>query len=79
MTQSETLDEKKRWLVRLNFSVHLMDKDVSSRDNEMVAACALAELFEPKAIVGYTTIDSRSRVATFQTAVYPRLPPWPFS
>jgi hypothetical protein len=79
MTQSETLDEKKTVACAIEFLVHLMDKDVSSRDDEMVAACALAELFEPNAIAGYTTIDSRSRVATFQTAVYPRLPTWPFS
>src|SRR5262245_8477542 len=56
-----------------------MDKDVPSPDDAMVAACALAELFEPTAIAGYTTIDSRGHVATFQTAVYPRLPTWPFS
>ena len=31
-------------------------------------------LFERNTIVGYTTIDSRGHVATFQTAVYPRLP-----
>ena len=63
----------------IEFLVHLMDKDVSSPDDAMVAACALAELFEPNAIAGYTTIESRGHVATFQTAVYPRLPTWPFS
>ena len=36
-------------------------------------------LFERNTIVGYTTIDSRGHVATFQTAVYPRLATWPFS
>jgi Protein of unknown function (DUF3606) len=30
-------------------------------------------------IVGYTTLDNRRPVATFQTAVYPRLPSWPSS
>src|SRR5262245_5834832 len=55
-------------------------KDVAARsDDALVAACALAELFEPNTIVGYTTIDNRRPVATFQTAVYPRLPSWPFS
>ena len=34
----------------------------------LVAACAFAELFEPNIIVGYTTIDNRRPVATFQTA-----------
>ena len=79
MTQSAVLDRMKTMACAIEFLVHLIDEDVRSPDDAMVAACALAELFEPNAIVGYTTIDSRSHVATFQTAVYPRLPTWPFS
>jgi hypothetical protein len=36
---------KKQVACAIEFLVHLMDKDVSSPDDEMVAACALAELF----------------------------------
>ena len=79
MTQSAMLDEVETTACAIEFLVHLMDTDVSSPDDAMVAACALAELFEPNAIAGYTTIDSRGHVATFQTAAYPRLPTWPFS
>jgi hypothetical protein len=79
MTQSATLDKIETIACAIEFLVHLMDKDVSSPDDAMVAVCALAELFDPNAIAGYTTIDNRGDVATFQTAVYPRLPTWPFS
>ena len=51
----------------------------SSTPFPTLTPCALAELFERNTIVGYTTIDGRGRVPTFQTAVYPRLPTWPFS
>ena len=79
MAQSATLDKIETVACAIEFLVHLVDKNVSSPDDAMVAACALAELFERNAIAGYTTIDSRGHVATFQTAVYPRLPTWPFS
>ena len=74
MAQSATLDKIETVACAIEFLVHLVDKNVSSPDDAMVAACALAELFERNAIAGYTTIDSRGHVATFQTAVYPRLP-----
>ena len=63
----------------IEFLVQLTDEDLRSPEDALVEACALAERLEPNAIVGYTTIDSRSHVATFQTAAYPRLPTWPFS
>jgi hypothetical protein len=79
MAQSDMLHKKETVACAIEFLVHLMDKDVSSPDDAMVTACALAELFERNTIAGYTTIDNRGPVATFQTAVYPRLPTWPFS
>jgi hypothetical protein len=79
MAQSATLDKIETVACAIEFLVHLVDKNMSSPADAMVAACALAELFERNAIAGYTTIDSRGHVATFQTAVYPRLPTWPFS
>ena len=79
MTQSAVLDRIETAACAIEFLVHLIDEDMRSPDEALDAACALAEQFEPNAIVGYTTIDSRRHVATFQTAVYPRLPTWPFS
>ena len=79
MIQSAVLDRMETVACAIEFLVRLIDEDMRSPDDALDAACALAELFEPNAIAGYTTIDSRSRVATFQTAVYPRLPTWPFS
>ena len=79
MTQSASLDRIETVACAIEFLVHLIDKDLRSPDDALDAACALAELFEPNTIVGYTTIDDRRPVATFQTAVYPRLPSWPFS
>jgi len=79
MTQSAVLDRTETVAWAIEFLVHLIDTDEWSADAALDAACALAELFEPKAIVGYTTIDSHGRVPTFQTALYPRLPTWPFS
>ena len=79
MTQSAVLDRIETVASAIEFLVHLIDEDMRSPDEALDAACALAEQFEPSAIVGYTTIDSRRHVATFQTAVYPRLPTWPFS
>ena len=78
-TQSAVLDRIETVACAIEFLVHLIDEDMRSPDEALDAACALAEQFEPNAIVGYTTIDSRRHVATFQTAVYPRLPTWPFS
>src|SRR5262245_8759033 len=78
MTQSASLDKIEAVARAIELFADL--KDVAARSDEaLVAACALAELFEPNTIVGYTTIDNRRPVATFQTAVYPRLPTWPFS
>jgi hypothetical protein len=78
MTQSASLDKIEAVARAIELFADL--KDVAARsDDALVAACALAELFEPNTIVGYTTIDNRRPVATFQTAVYPRLPTWPFS
>ena len=74
MTQSALLDRMETVACAIEFLVRLIDEDMRSPDDALDAACALAELFEPNAIVGYTTIDSRGHVATFQTAVYPRLP-----
>ena len=74
MTQSAVLDRIETVACAIEFLVHLIDEDMRSPDEALDAACALAEQFEPNAIVGYTTIDSRGQVATFQTAVYPRLP-----
>jgi hypothetical protein len=79
MAQSAALDKIETMARAIEFLVQLTDKDVRSPEDALVEACALAERLEPNAIVGYTTIDSRSHVATFQTAVYPRLPTWPFS
>src|SRR5262245_35597845 len=79
MTQSAMPDKIETVACAIEFLVHLMDKDVRSADGALDAACALAELFERKAIVGYTTIDGRGRVPRFPTAVYPRLPMWPLS
>jgi GAF domain len=79
MIQMAVLDKIETVACAIEFLVHLMDKDVRSPDDALDAVCALAELFERNTIVGYTTIDGRGRVATFQTAVYPRLPTWPFS
>jgi Protein of unknown function (DUF3606) len=78
MTQSASLDKIEAVAQAIELFAEL--KDVAARsDDALVAACALAELLEPNTIVGYTTIDDRRPVATFQTAVYPRLPSWPFS
>ena len=79
MTQSAVLGKIETVACAIEFLVHLIDKDLRSPDDALDAACALAELFERNTIVGYTTIDSRGHVSTFQTAVYPRLPTWPFS
>jgi hypothetical protein len=79
MTQSASLDKIEIVACAIEFLAHLIDKDVRSLDGALDAACALAELFERNTFVGYTTIDGRGGVATFQTAVYPRLPTWPFS
>src|SRR5215510_3456980 len=79
MTQSAMPDKIETVACAIEFLVHLIDKDLRSPDDALDAACALAELFESNTIVGYTTIDGRGRVPTFQTAVYPRLPTWPFS
>ena len=79
MTQSAVRDRIETVACAIEFLVHLIDEDMRSPDEALDAVCALAEQFEPNAIVGYTTIDSRRHVATFQTAVYPRLPTWPFS
>jgi hypothetical protein len=79
MTQSASLDKIETVACAIEFLAHLIDEDVRSLDGALDAACALAELFERNTIVGYTTIDGRGHVATFQTAVYPRLPTWPFS
>ena len=79
MTLSTALDKVEAMAQAIEFLVHFSDKDVWSPEDEMAAVCALAERFDADAIVGYTTINSRSHVATFQTAAYPRLPTWPFS
>jgi GAF domain-containing protein len=78
MAQSAALDKIETVARAIEFLVQLTDEDVRSPEDALVEACALAERLEPNAIVGYTTIDSRGHVATFQTAVYPRLPTWPF-
>src|SRR5262245_3494115 len=78
MTQSASLDKVEAVARAIELFADL--KDIAARsDDALVAACALAELFEPNTIVGYITIDGRGRVPTFQTAIYPRLPTWPFS
>jgi len=79
MTQSTARDKVESMARAIEFLVHFSDKDVWSPEDELAAVCALAERFDADAIVGYTTVDSHSHVATFQTAVYPRLPTWPFS
>jgi hypothetical protein len=79
MTQAAVLDKMETVACAIEFLVHLIDQDLRSPDDALDAACALAELFERNTVVGYTTIASHRRVATFQTAVYPRLPTWPFS
>jgi hypothetical protein len=79
MTQSTALDKVESMARAIEFLVHFSDKDVWSPEDELAAVCAFAERFDADAIVGYTTIDRRNHVATFQTAVYPRLPTWPFS
>jgi hypothetical protein len=79
MAQAAVLDRTETVAWAVEFLVHLIDTDGWSADAALDAACALAELFEPKAIVGYTTIDSHGPVPTFQTALYPRLPTWQFS
>jgi hypothetical protein len=79
MIQTAVLDRQEVMAEAVEFLVHLIDEDVWSSDDALAATCILAERFQPGTIVGYTTIDSRSHVPTFQTAVYPRLPTWPFS
>jgi hypothetical protein len=79
MRQAAMLDKIETVACAIEFLVHLIDKDLRSPDKALDAACALAELFERDTIVGYTTIGSRGHLATFQTAVYPHLPTWPFS
>jgi GAF domain len=79
MTRTAVLDRQETMSEAIEFVVSLLDEVVGSSDDALAATCALAERFQPDAIVGYTTIDSRSPVPTFQTAVYPRLPTWPFS
>ena len=79
MAQSAALDKIETVARAIEFLVQLTDEDVRSPEGALVEACALAERLEPNAIVGYTTIDSRGHVVTFQTAVYPRLATWPFS
>src|SRR5262245_58897125 len=79
MTQAVVLDKIETVACAIEFLVNLIDRDLRSPDHALDAACALAELFERNTIVGYTTIEDRGRVPTFQTAVYPRLPTWPFS
>ena len=79
MTQSIALDRVEAMAQAIEFLVHVTDKDVRSPEDELAAVCELAERFDADAIVGYTTINSRSHIATFQTAAYPRLPTWPFS
>jgi hypothetical protein len=79
MAQSAALDKIETVARAIEFLVQLTAEDVRSPEDALVEACALAERLEPDAIAGYTTIDSRGHVATFQTAVYPRLATWPFS
>jgi hypothetical protein len=79
LAQVTALDKNETVACAIEFLVNLIGRDLPSPDHALDAACALAELFERNTIVGYTTIDSHGRVPTFQTAVYPRLPTWPFS
>jgi hypothetical protein len=79
MTQTAVLDKQEAMAGAIEFLVHLLDEVVWSSDDALAETCALAERFQPDAIVGYTTVDSSSDVPTFQTSVYPRLPTWPFS
>jgi GAF domain-containing protein len=79
MTQAAPLDKIETLALAIEFLVHLTDEDMRSPDHALVAACALAERFDPNVAVGYTTIGCGSHMLTFQTAVYPRLPTWPFS
>jgi hypothetical protein len=79
MIQAAVVDRQEVMALAIEFLVRLYDEDVWSADDALAATCALAERFQPDTIVGYTTIDSRSHVPTFQSAVYPRLPTWPFS
>jgi hypothetical protein len=65
MAQSAALDKIETVARAIEFLVQLTDEDVRSPEDALVEACALAERLEPNAIVGYTTIDSRSHVATF--------------
>jgi hypothetical protein len=60
----------------LDFLVRLMDADVLLNE-ALYSLSALAEQFQPGAIVGGTIIDSRS--ATFDRVVYPSLLASPFS
>jgi hypothetical protein len=69
MTQSAAPDKIEAMTRAIEFLVHLIDEDVRSLDEALAAACALAERLEPNAIVGYTMVDNRSHVATFQSAV----------
>jgi hypothetical protein len=77
MSQTAVLDRQEAMAWAIEFLDHLIDEVLWSSDDELAATCALAERFQPDAIVGYTTIDSRGPVPIFQTAVYPRLPTWP--
>ena len=60
----------------LDFLVRLTDADVPL-DEALYSLSALAEQFQPGALVGGTIIDSRS--ATFDRVVYPSLLASPFS
>src|SRR5262245_14772407 len=79
MIQMVVLDRQEAMAWAIEFLVHLIDEDVWTSDEALAATCILAERFQPDTILGYTIIDSRSHVPTFQSAVYPRLPTWPFS
>jgi hypothetical protein len=79
MTQSAAPDKIETTTRAIEYLVQLTDEDARSLGEALATARVLAERLEPNAIVGYTTVDSRSHVATFQSAVYPGLPTWPFS
>jgi hypothetical protein len=78
MAQTAVLHRQEVVTRAIEFLVHLLDEDARPTNEALEAMCALAEQFDLHAIAGYTTIDNRSAVATFQTAAYPRLPTWPF-
>jgi GAF domain-containing protein len=76
MNRSEPLERTKLSTRALGFLLDLQDFD-ASQEELIGTLCVLAEELQPGAVVGGTIIDGRS--ATFDTLVFPSLPPSSFN